>query len=210
MKCSSSCARSYPGSPPPAARARGDRAAFHRRLPDAAQRLPLPERYWTARIRRYGFHGLSYEYVAGHLGADLGPRSIIAHLGSGASLVALRDDVPVDTTMSVTPGGGLVMATRSGDLDPRCGAPPSGPRRERGAGRRGPRGRERPARHFSVRALALTERRPDGVLELIDEDLAHLVTACRSEPEAPPPTTSSRSCSRRVDPTTTSPSSSSH
>jgi acetate kinase len=92
--------------------------AFHRRLPELAQRLPLPERYWDAGVRRYGFHGLSYEYVVGHLGAELGARSIIAHLGSGASLVALRDGSPVDTTMSLTPGGGLVMATRTGDLDP--------------------------------------------------------------------------------------------
>ncbi|MEP6625041.1 MAG: acetate/propionate family kinase [Acidimicrobiia bacterium] len=92
--------------------------AFHRRLPESAQRLPLPERYWTAGIRRYGFHGLSYEYVVGRLGARLGARSVIAHLGGGSSLVALRDGVPVDTTMSLTPGGGLTMATRSGDLDP--------------------------------------------------------------------------------------------
>ena len=92
--------------------------AFHRRLPYAAQRLPLPARYWEEGIRRYGFHGLSYEYVVGHLGARLGSRCIVAHLGSGASLVALRDGEPVDTTMSLTPGGGLVMATRSGELDP--------------------------------------------------------------------------------------------
>jgi acetate kinase len=92
--------------------------AFHRRLPEAAQRLPLPERYWTEGLRRYGFHGLSYEYIVGRLGDRLGPRTVIAHLGGGSSLVALRDGRPVDTTMSLTPGGGLVMATRSGDLDP--------------------------------------------------------------------------------------------
>jgi acetate kinase len=92
--------------------------AFHRRLPESAQRLPLPARYWAAGVRRYGFHGLSYEYVVGRLGDELGARSVIAHLGSGASLVALRDGSPVDTTMSLTPGGGVVMATRSGDLDP--------------------------------------------------------------------------------------------
>jgi acetate kinase len=92
--------------------------AFHRRLPEAAQRLPLPARYWDAGVRRYGFHGLSYEYIVGHFGDRLGPRTVIAHLGSGASLVALRDRVPVDTSMSLTPGGGCVMATRSGELDP--------------------------------------------------------------------------------------------
>lgn len=92
--------------------------AFHRRMPESAQRLPLPDRYWDAGIRRYGFHGLSYEYVVGRLGATLGARAVIAHLGGGSSLVALRGGRPVDTTMSLTPGGGLVMATRSGDLDP--------------------------------------------------------------------------------------------
>jgi acetate kinase len=92
--------------------------AFHRRLPEPVQRLPLPQRYWDAGLRRYGFHGLSYEYIVGRLGDRLGTRSVIAHLGGGASLVALRDRIPVDTTMSLTPGGGLVMATRSGDLDP--------------------------------------------------------------------------------------------
>jgi acetate kinase len=92
--------------------------AFHRRLPESAQRLPLPERYWTAGLRRYGFHGLSFEYIVGELGDRLGARAVIAHLGGGSSLAVLRDGAPVDTTMSLTPGGGLIMATRSGDLDP--------------------------------------------------------------------------------------------
>ena len=92
--------------------------AFHHRLPERAQRLPLPGRYHDAGVRRYGFHGLSYDHVVGSLGDRLGRRSVVAHLGSGASLVALLDGAPVDTTMSLTPGGGLVMATRSGDLDP--------------------------------------------------------------------------------------------
>src|SRR5262249_16289473 len=61
---------------------------------------------------------LSYEYVVGHLGTSIAPRTVVAHLGSGSSLVALRDGAPVDTTMGLTPGGGVVMATRSGDLDP--------------------------------------------------------------------------------------------
>jgi len=92
--------------------------AFHRRMPELAQRLPLPRRLWDEGIRRYGFHGLSYEYVVWKLGADLPGRTVIAHLGNGASLVALRDGRPVDTTMGLTPLGGLVMGTRSGDLDP--------------------------------------------------------------------------------------------
>ena len=92
--------------------------AFHRRMPELAQRLPLPRRLWDDGVRRYGFHGLSYEYVVWKLGATLPGRTIIAHLGNGASLVALRDGRPVDTTMGLTPLGGLVMGTRSGDLDP--------------------------------------------------------------------------------------------
>jgi acetate kinase len=92
--------------------------AFHRRMPELAQRLPLPRRLWDEGVRRYGFHGLSYEYVVWKLGADLPGRTIIAHLGNGASLVALRGGRPVDTTMGLTPLGGLVMGTRSGDLDP--------------------------------------------------------------------------------------------
>ncbi|HEY7518099.1 MAG TPA: acetate/propionate family kinase [Methylomirabilota bacterium] len=92
--------------------------AFHRRMPELAQRLPLPRRLWDEGVRRYGFHGLSYEYVVWKLGDALPGRTIIAHLGNGASLVALRERRPVDTTMGLTPLGGLVMGTRSGDLDP--------------------------------------------------------------------------------------------
>jgi acetate kinase len=92
--------------------------AFHRRMPEIAQRLPLPRRLFDEGVRRYGFHGLSYEYVRQALGEDAGGRVIIAHLGHGSSLVALRDGEPIDTTMGFTPSGGVVMATRSGDLDP--------------------------------------------------------------------------------------------
>ena len=92
--------------------------AFHRRLPELAQRLPLPEWLWETGVRRYGFHGLSFESVVSSLGPDLAPRTVIAHLGSGASLVALRDGQPVETTMGFTPAGGIMMSTRSGDLDP--------------------------------------------------------------------------------------------
>ena len=92
--------------------------AFHRRMPEVAQRLPLPRPLWDEGLRRYGFHGLSYEYVLAELGDERPGRTIIAHLGNGASLAAVRDGRPVDTTMGFTPTGGLVMGTRSGDLDP--------------------------------------------------------------------------------------------
>lgn len=97
--------------------------AFHRDLPTVARLLPIPRRYEAQGIRRYGFHGLSYSYLMQAL-ADLpeteeaGGRIILAHLGNGASLAAVRDGRPVDTSMSFTPAGGLPMSTRSGDLDP--------------------------------------------------------------------------------------------
>jgi acetate kinase len=94
--------------------------AFHRRMPPVARLFALPRAYADTGVVRYGFHGLSYEYVAGELARldALAPRTIIAHLGNGASLAALRDGVGVDTTMGLTPTGGVVMATRAGDLDP--------------------------------------------------------------------------------------------
>jgi acetate kinase len=97
--------------------------AFHHDLPEEAQVLPLPQRYADAGVRRYGFHGLSYEFLTGELrrlgdpAADRG-RVILAHLGNGASLAALRDGRCVDTSMGFTPAAGLVMGTRTGDLDP--------------------------------------------------------------------------------------------
>ncbi len=92
--------------------------AFHRTLPETSSRFPLPKRYFDAGIRRYGFHGLSYESLVHHFGTQLPSRAIFAHLGNGSSLCALRDGVSVDTTMGLTPTGGIPMATRSGDLDP--------------------------------------------------------------------------------------------
>ena len=96
--------------------------AFHRDLPDRAARLPIPRRYFETGVRRYGFHGLSYRYLMDELGRrDAGlaaGRVVLAHLGSGASLAAVRNGRCVDTTMGFTPAGGLVMSTRSGDLDP--------------------------------------------------------------------------------------------
>ena len=92
--------------------------SFHRQMPELAQRFPLPPELWGDGVRRYGFHGLSYEYIVSKLGSQLGSRAIIAHLGNGASMVALKEGRPVDTTMGLTPTGGFMMSTRSGDLDP--------------------------------------------------------------------------------------------
>jgi acetate kinase len=91
---------------------------FHRTMPETSSRFALPGEMYSKGIRRYGFHGLSYESVLYRLGAEIPPRMVCAHLGSGASLVALRDGRSVDTTMGLTPTGGILMATRSGDLDP--------------------------------------------------------------------------------------------
>lgn len=92
--------------------------AFHRRMPEVARRFALPRSLWDQGVRRYGFHGLSYEFVVDKLGSSLRSRAIIAHLGNGASMVALKDGLPVDTSMGLTPTGGFIMGTRSGDLDP--------------------------------------------------------------------------------------------
>jgi acetate kinase len=92
--------------------------AFHRHLLPESRRLPIPERWDRAGVRRYGFHGLSYEHLVSALGDDLGPRAVLAHLGNGASAAAVLDGTGVDTTMGLTPTGGLVMSTRTGDLDP--------------------------------------------------------------------------------------------
>lgn len=100
--------------------------AFHRTMPRVAQLYGLPRQFLDAGILRYGFHGLSYEYIvselerearAAHTSLD-GQRIVIAHLGNGASMAAVRDGHSLDTTMGLTPIGGLVMSTRSGDLDP--------------------------------------------------------------------------------------------
>jgi acetate kinase len=92
--------------------------AFHQTIPEVASRFPLPRRYFDAGIRRYGFHGISYESLVHHFGARLPKRAIFAHLGNGSSLCALRNGISIDTTMGLTPTGGIPMGTRSGDLDP--------------------------------------------------------------------------------------------
>jgi acetate kinase len=97
--------------------------AFHHDMPRVAQLLPVPRRYEAAGIRRYGFHGLSYTYLIGELARMGGPevargRLVLAHLGAGASMAAVRDGKCVDTTMALTATAGLVMGERTGDLDP--------------------------------------------------------------------------------------------
>ena len=97
--------------------------AFHHDLPRVAQLLPIPRRFEKQGVRRYGFHGLSYEFLMSELIRTDGPnaargRIILAHLGNGASLSAVYDGKPVDTSMGFTPTAGVPMGTRSGDLDP--------------------------------------------------------------------------------------------
>lgn len=97
--------------------------AFHRDMPGEAETYPLPEHLRKDGIIRYGFHGLSYEYIMSRLAGETSSkgnlnRVIIAHLGHGASMAAIKDGRCMDTTMGFTPAGGLVMSTRTGDLDP--------------------------------------------------------------------------------------------
>jgi acetate kinase len=92
--------------------------AFHRTMPDAATHLPLPATYFEQGVQRYGFHGLSCESIVHQLGSKLPKRTVIAHLGSGSSVTAILDGRSIDTSMGLTPTGGVPMATRSGDLDP--------------------------------------------------------------------------------------------
>lgn len=97
--------------------------AFHRNIPKVAKQYPIPRNFYDEGVIRYGFHGLSYEFVNDTLNTLESQNSkkekvIIAHLGNGASMAAIKDGQCIDTTMGFTPTGGLVMSTRSGDLDP--------------------------------------------------------------------------------------------
>lgn len=100
--------------------------AFHRDMPRVAQLIPIPRRYEAKGVRRYGFHGISCAYIIEELvrlagGEAANGRVIIAHLGNGASLTAVRGSKSIDTTMALTPAAGIPMSTRSGDLDPGVG-----------------------------------------------------------------------------------------
>ncbi|MDD2798793.1 MAG: acetate/propionate family kinase [Bacteroidales bacterium] len=97
--------------------------AFHTTMPRVAKLLPIPRRFDAKGIQRYGFHGISYSYLMEELTRMEGlkavhGRVILAHLGNGASMVAVNDGKSIDTSMGFTPAGGLVMSSRSGDLDP--------------------------------------------------------------------------------------------
>jgi acetate kinase len=96
--------------------------SFHRDMPRVAKLLPIPRRFDEAGVQRYGFHGLSYTYLMEELhrtkGARANGRIILAHLGNGASMAAVKNGKSIDTSMGFTPAGGLVMGSRSGDLDP--------------------------------------------------------------------------------------------
>lgn len=92
--------------------------AFHRTMPTVAACLPLPSHYFDEGVMRYGFHGLSYESIVHHLGSSLPERTVMAHLGNGSSVTAVFRGKSLDTSMGLTPTGGVVMGTRTGDLDP--------------------------------------------------------------------------------------------
>jgi len=92
--------------------------AFHFPLPDVARRLPIAAALQADGVERYGFHGLSCESIVHQLGGSIPERLVIAHLGSGSSVTAVLAGRSIDTTMGLTPSGGVMMATRSGDLDP--------------------------------------------------------------------------------------------
>ncbi len=97
--------------------------AFHQTMPRVAKQLPVPRRFEKSGIQRYGFHGLSYQYLMQELEKQTGKeaangRVILAHLGNGASLAAVYQGKSIDTSMGFTPAGGLPMSSRSGDLDP--------------------------------------------------------------------------------------------
>jgi acetate kinase len=92
--------------------------SFHSHMPQIASVLPIPRALRAEGVKRYGFHGLSCESIIRQLAANVPSRLIIAHLGNGASVTAVKDGMSIDTSMGLTPTGGIIMGTRSGDLDP--------------------------------------------------------------------------------------------
>jgi acetate kinase len=91
---------------------------FHRHMPDVVTRLPIPEEYAAIGVRRYGAHGLSYESIVYQLKPAVPQKLIVAHLGNGASIAAIRNGQGLNTSMGLTPLGGIISGTRSGDIDP--------------------------------------------------------------------------------------------
>ena len=92
--------------------------SFHAHMPDIARVLPIPRALRAEGVERYGFHGLSCESIVRQLKGALPSKLLIAHLGNGASITAVKDGQSIDTSMGLTPTGGIIMGTRSGDLDP--------------------------------------------------------------------------------------------
>ncbi len=92
--------------------------AFHADLPEVARTLPIDKTLQAEGIQRYGFHGLSCESILYQLGDTCPPMLIVAHLGNGASITAIKDGKSIDTSMGLTPAGGVMMGSRSGDIDP--------------------------------------------------------------------------------------------
>jgi acetate kinase len=91
---------------------------FHRDLPQVTRQLPIPDKYTQMGLRRFGAHGMSYESIVAHLQPNVPSRVIVAHLGNGASVCAIREGKSVDTSMGLTPTGGIISGTRTGDIDP--------------------------------------------------------------------------------------------
>ncbi len=91
---------------------------FHRTMPEEAWHMPIPEEYTAIGVRRYGYHGISYESIVYQLAEQTPQRLIVAHLGNGASITAIRNGKCVDTSMGLTPTGGIISGTRTGDIDP--------------------------------------------------------------------------------------------
>ena len=91
---------------------------FHRHMPEVVTRLPIPEEYAAMGVRRYGAHGLSYESIVYQLAPAVPKKLIVAHLGNGASIAAIRNGQGLDTSMGLTPLGGIISGTRTGDIDP--------------------------------------------------------------------------------------------
>jgi acetate kinase len=91
---------------------------FHRTMPEVVSHMPIPEEYSAMGVRRFGAHGISYESIIFQLQSDVPEKLIVAHLGNGASITAIRNGKCVDTSMGLTPTGGIISGTRTGDIDP--------------------------------------------------------------------------------------------
>lgn len=91
---------------------------FHRTMPEVAKHMPIPEEYSSMGVRRYGAHGISYESIVYQLEPNVPAKLVVAHLGNGASITAIRNGKCLDTSMGLTPTGGIISGTRTGDIDP--------------------------------------------------------------------------------------------